>query len=76
MLNDSRLACFLLVTFLCAAAASAQQVSPQARAATGKIDLDVVVSPKSGPPVADLQQSDFIPSRQRPPGYHRGRLGN
>jgi len=59
MRSNVRLACFLLVTVLCSAAASAQQVSPQARAATGKIYLDVVVSPKSGPPVADLQQSDF-----------------
>jgi VWFA-related protein len=59
MFSNVRLARFLLVTVLCAAAASAQQVSPQVRAATGKIDLDVVVSPKSGPPVADLQQSDF-----------------
>jgi VWFA-related protein len=60
MLSNLRLACFLLVTLPCSAAASAQQVSPQAQAATGKIYLDVVVSPKSGPPVADLQQSDFI----------------
>jgi len=54
-----RLTWFLLVTLVCAAAASAQQVSPQARTATAKIYLDVVVSPKSGPPVADIQQSDF-----------------
>jgi len=59
MFSNSRLACLLLVTLLCTAAASAQQASPQAQAASGKISLDVVVSPKSGPPVADLQQQDF-----------------
>ena len=59
MFSNSRLACFLLVALLGAAAASAQQVSPQAQTASGKIYLDVVVSPKSGLPVADLQQQDF-----------------
>jgi VWFA-related protein len=47
------------VTLLCAAAASAQQSSPPNQPAGRKIYLDVVVSPKSGPPVADLQQQDF-----------------
>src|ERR1700723_2145238 len=59
MFTNSRLVGFLLVTLLCAAAASAQQASPQAQAANGKIHLDVVVAPKSGPPVGDLQQQDF-----------------
>src|SRR6202041_2027252 len=61
MLGNSRLACFLLVTLVsvCAAAASAQQPRPQAQPAGAKISLDVVVSPKSGPPVGDLQQQDF-----------------
>ena len=59
MLSDSRVGCFLLVTLLCTAAASAQQASPQAQAAGGKIYLDVVASPKSGQPVAGLQQQDF-----------------
>jgi VWFA-related protein len=35
----------------------AQQSLPQA--STSRIDLDVVVTPKSGPPVANLQQGDF-----------------
>jgi VWFA-related protein len=59
MFGISRLACFLLATLLCTAAASAQEPRPQAQPATGKISLDVVVSPKSGPPVGDLQQQDF-----------------
>jgi VWFA-related protein len=59
MFNNSRLAFFLLVILLCTAAASAQQASPQVQPAGGNIYLDVVVTPKSGPPVADLQQQDF-----------------
>lgn len=59
MFSNSRLGRILPVTLLCTAAASAQQASPQAQGASGKIYLDVVVSPKSGPPVADLQQQDF-----------------
>jgi len=59
MFSNSRLGCFLLATLLCAAAAPAQQNSPQVQAGDGKIHLDVTVSPKSGPPVADLQQQDF-----------------
>src|SRR5271156_840636 len=59
MFSNSRLTCLLLVALFCTAAASAQQANPQAHPASGKIFLDVVVSPKSGPPVADLQQQDF-----------------
>jgi VWFA-related protein len=59
MLSNSRVARFLLITLLCTAAASAHQASPQAQAASGQIHLDVVVTAKSGPPVADLQQQDF-----------------
>jgi len=59
MFSNSRLTCLLLIALFCTAAASAQQANPQAQPASGKIFLDVVVSPKSGPPVADLQQQDF-----------------
>src|SRR5271154_7020844 len=59
MFGNSRFGLFLLVTLLCTAAASAQQSSPQIQPADGNIHLDVVVTPKSGPPVADLQQQDF-----------------
>jgi len=49
----------LLAPLLYAAVLSAQQTtSPPGPAAT-RIYLDVVVTPKSGPPVAELQQQDF-----------------
>jgi VWFA-related protein len=37
----------------------AQQNVPPALAPESRIDLDVVVTPRSGPPVADLEQKDF-----------------
>jgi VWFA-related protein len=49
----------ILAPILFVAALSAQQETPSTPAATSTIDLDVVVTPKSGPPVADLQQQDF-----------------
>jgi VWFA-related protein len=55
---DKRFGFFLLVPLLSAVVLSAQQnVSP---APASRIYLDVVVTPKSGPPVANLQQQDFI----------------
>jgi VWFA-related protein len=59
MITSNRFACFILVTSLCTAAISAQQPSAAPTPAASKIHLDVVVTPKSGPPVADLQQQDF-----------------
>jgi VWFA-related protein len=59
MFSHSRLSCLLLATLLCTTAASAQQASPQVQPAGGNIYLDVVVTPKSGSPVADLQRQDF-----------------
>jgi VWFA-related protein len=59
MFGNSRVGLLLLVALLCTAAASAQQSSPQTQPVGGNIHLDVVVTPKSGPPVADLQQQDF-----------------
>jgi VWFA-related protein len=49
----------LLVALLAASAASAQQSSPPTQPVNASINLDVVVSPNSGPPVGDLQQQDF-----------------
>jgi VWFA-related protein len=49
----------LLVPMLCTAAPSAQREAPSTPAAASNISLAVVVTPKSGPPVADLQQQDF-----------------
>jgi VWFA-related protein len=62
MFNHARLArpvCVIFAAMLCATAAWAHQDAAPTQAANGKITLDVVVSPKSGPPVADLQQQDF-----------------
>jgi VWFA-related protein len=51
---------FALITpMLCIAGLSAQQTTPSAPPPTSSISLDVVVTPKSGLPVADLQQQDF-----------------
>src|SRR5580704_6418089 len=55
-------ASFLFVILVCISviAVARQQNSPQTPpAADSKIYLDVVVSPKSGPPVTGLQQQDF-----------------
>lgn len=59
MFIDARVGLFLLVAMLSTAAASAQESSPPAQPATDRIYLDVVVTPKSGPPVSVLQQEDF-----------------
>src|SRR5271156_3715012 len=78
MFSNSRLTCLLLVALFCTAAASAQQANPQAHPASGKIFLDVVVSPKSGPPVAGRQAPvevvlviDAINSDARTVSYER-----
>ena len=64
MFNTVRRSSLLFVLILfCAAATFAQQSPPPNSAPAGpgnrKITLDVVVTPKSGPPVGDLQQQDF-----------------
>jgi VWFA-related protein len=59
MLISARLCSFLLVTVLYATAASAQEPSPPTQPATDLINLNVVVTPKSGPPVSGLLQQDF-----------------
>src|ERR1700722_4255722 len=49
-----------LVPLLCAVGVSAQQQAPPAQlAGAGSIILDVVVTPKSGPPVSGIEQKDF-----------------
>jgi VWFA-related protein len=50
---------YLLASFLCAAVLSAQQNEQPGHAPASTIDLNVVVTAKSGPPVAGLQQQDF-----------------
>lgn len=59
---NSMLACrypVLVVAVFLASAAAAQQSGPPAQVRDSRISLDVVVTPKSGPPVNDLQQQDF-----------------
>ncbi len=55
---NSRLGLFLLVPFLCTPQISARQNHSAAHPGD-RIYLDVVVSPRSGPPMKGLQQSDF-----------------
>ena len=50
---------FLLISVLSAAVLSAQQNVPSTGGNSSSINLDVVVTPKSGPPVANLEQKDF-----------------
>lgn len=59
MFFDTRLSRLLLAAVLVGSVASAQQSQPSAQSSGGRIDLDVVVTPKSGAPVGDLQQQDF-----------------
>lgn len=59
MRSDRHFVLVLFVTLLCAGVASAQQNVAPTQPTGSKITLGVVVSPKSGAPVADLQQQDF-----------------
>jgi len=59
MFISAQLLCiFILVSMFYTGAASAQEPSPTHQPDTS-INLDVVVTPKSGPPVSGLQQQDF-----------------
>jgi VWFA-related protein len=58
MIVNSRLSLFLLVPLLWMPQISAGQ-NPSAAHPGDRIHLDVVVTPKSGPPVSGLQQQDF-----------------
>jgi VWFA-related protein len=50
----------ILLGFLCSAAVlAAQQTTPSRPASASTIDLAVVVTPRTGAPVADLEQTDF-----------------
>src|SRR5580693_9796666 len=59
MANGKRFVFLLLAPILYSAVLSAQQNRPSNPPSASRIYLDVVVSPKSGPPVANLQQQDF-----------------
>jgi VWFA-related protein len=61
MFTNSRLDLLLpLLLLLCTPQVSARQYHSPTFPGDGKIHLDVVVTPKSGPPVSGLQQQDFI----------------
>jgi VWFA-related protein len=62
----SRLGLFLLTPFLYAPQLSARQYQAPIPA-DGRIQLDVVVTPKSGSPVSGLQQQDFTISDNKVP---------
>jgi VWFA-related protein len=55
----SRCGLLLCASFACTALLGAQQNAAPGPAPTSRINLDVVVTAKSGPPVGDLQQQDF-----------------
>jgi VWFA-related protein len=55
----TRIGFLLFVPVLCTAVFFAQQNTQPNSAPASRIDLDVVVTPKSGPAVAGLQQQDF-----------------
>jgi len=59
MFSNSRLDLFVLLSLLCAPQVLARQNNLPTQSGHGKIYLDVVVTPKSGPPVSGLQQQDF-----------------
>ena len=60
-MTSIHLRCGLLLctSFVGTAMLCAQQSAAPGPAPGSRIDLDVVVTPKSGPPVSDLQQQDF-----------------
>ena len=59
MIRFTRIACFFLPTLFCGSAIFAQQNTPPAEHPPDRIFLDVVVTAKSGPPLAGLRKEDF-----------------
>ena len=59
MFFDARLGRLLLAALLVGSIASARQSQPAPQTNGNRINLDVVVTPKSGAPVGDLAQQDF-----------------
>jgi VWFA-related protein len=59
MFANARVGFLLLLPLLCVSPLFAQQDGPLSPSASGRIYLDVVVTPKSGPPVTGLTQQDF-----------------
>lgn len=59
MFLNARLSCCTLAFLLSVGLAAAQQPSPSSQPSPDFIYLDVVVTPKNGPPVSGLQVQDF-----------------
>jgi VWFA-related protein len=59
MHNHTRPSLIFLALALSSTAVLAQQTAPPSQPASRSMVLDVVVTPKSGPPVSGLQQKDF-----------------
>ncbi|MGB7285040.1 MAG: VWA domain-containing protein [Candidatus Acidiferrum sp.] len=59
MFINARLASSLVASLFIAAGGMAQEANPPAQPIPGTINLNVVVTAKSGPPVNSLQQQDF-----------------
>src|ERR1700689_4189217 len=59
MSNGKGFVLLLLAPFFYTAVLPAQQNTQSTPSPASRIYLDVVVTPKSGPPVANLQQQDF-----------------
>jgi VWFA-related protein len=59
MFMNTRLGFVLVVSLLAAVAALSQQGSSPTQPVKDMVFLDVVVTPKSGPPVSGLEQQDF-----------------
>jgi VWFA-related protein len=59
MFMSSRFGLFLLVPLLCTAQTSTGLNQAPTFSGDGKIHLDVVITPNSGPPVSGLQKQDF-----------------
>ncbi|MGD0906467.1 MAG: VWA domain-containing protein [Candidatus Acidiferrales bacterium] len=59
MFIKARLSLFIFPFLLCSAAISARHQGPENQPGSGRIVLDVVVTPKSGQPVSGFHQQDF-----------------
>jgi VWFA-related protein len=59
MFINARVILLIFPFLLCSAAISARQKGPENQPGSGRIVLDVVVTPKNGQPVSGLQQQDF-----------------
>jgi VWFA-related protein len=59
MFHGTRACAFLVATLLITSITPGQEKNSSIQSVKGRIYLDVVVTPKSGSPVIDLQQQDF-----------------